>query len=258
MTGVQTCALPISWKPLPQKVAIYFHALEPADHAAFGRCIAYFVAQGYRIVHPDVFVSDATGARLLFVSFDDNYANWHAALPLLSKLQVAATFYVNTLPLMDLSQDHERSAYFRRIDYATDRRSLTQAQVREIAADGHTIGCHSHSHADLAKLDPADWDAEIKGCRIQLERLLNKPVEHFAYPFGMRRYFSAPLRDYCRAIGFKTVAAGIPGLQHAAPVDPFNIHRTRWQLHRSVEGNIADIRIDGRRFEAWTGRSAVG
>ena len=36
------------------------------------------------------------------------------------------------------------------------------------------------------------------------------------------------------------------------------IHRSLWLPHQSLPYNLTNIRIDGRRFEALTGRSAVG
>ena len=152
----------------------------------------------------------------------------------------------------------ERVAYFKRIDYAESLDTVTRGQLREIAAAGHEIGCHSHSHFDLARLDRSRWHEEIHDSRRRLEEVVGLPVRHFAYPYGMRRYFSAELRTYCRSIGFSSIATAIPGLQHCHPIDPYSLHRTRWHLFRSVEENVADVRIDGRAFEALTGRSAVG
>jgi peptidoglycan/xylan/chitin deacetylase (PgdA/CDA1 family) len=245
-------------KPLPDKVAIYFHALDDSEHGAFRDCMVHFKDLGYRFVSASQYASTASHGRQLFVSFDDNYKSWHEALDLMTALEMQATFYVNTLPFRETCPEPDRLAFFDRIDHAGKGTSMTRAELRDLVQAGHEIGCHSHSHFNLAQLERGQWDQEIVGCRQKLEDLTGKPIEHFAYPYGMRRFFSEPLRDYCRSLGFKTIATAIPGRLQGGSIDPFNLHRTRWNLARPLAENIEDIRIDGRLFEALTGRSAVG
>jgi hypothetical protein len=73
----------------------------------------------------------------------------------------------------------------------------------------------------------------------------------------MRRHFSEPLRQYCQEIGLRTVATAIPGMQHARQ-SAAAIHRTPWDLQRSLEYNLTSLRIDGSFYARITGRSAVG
>ena len=82
-------------------------------------------------------------------------------------------------------------------------------------------------------------------------------MQHFAYPYGMRRHFSRSLRHYCTSIGFVTIASAIPCLQYATN-RPDNLRRSAWLLDRSLADNLDNICIDGRAFHALTGRSAVG
>ena len=245
-------------KQLPERIAIYFHALERPDQEKFRACVRYFTGHGYRIVSLAEYIDTRACGRMLFISFDDNYRNWHEAIGLLHDLDIKATFYVNSLPFMDCSSEAARQQYFDRIAYSANPISMTRVELKELADAGHDIGCHSHSHFDLARLDRKYWDAEIQGSRRQLEDVIGRPVVHFAYPYGMRRYFTEALRDYCRSIGMQTIASGVPGYQHSPRIDPFNLHRTRWNFFRSLEHNIEDIRIDGRLFEQLTGWSAVG
>jgi peptidoglycan/xylan/chitin deacetylase (PgdA/CDA1 family) len=245
-------------KELPDRVAVYFHALEQKDWEQFRACITYFSGRGYRIVSLAEYVDPCAQGPMLFISFDDNYKNWHEALGLLDSLNVKATFYVNSLPFMDTCSKAARLQYFERISYKTNPISMTRAELQDVARAGHEIGCHTHSHFDLARLDRKYWDSEIQGSRQKLEDLIGRPIVHFAYPYGMRRYFTETLRDYCRSIGLQTIASGVPGYQHSPRIDAFNLHRTRWNFSRSLEHNIEDIRIDGRLFEQLTGWSAVG
>ena len=74
----------------------------------------------------------------------------------------------------------------------------------------------------------------------------------------MRRHFSEPLRNYCKEIGFKTIANAIPGCQHKTDVDPMNIFRTDWRFGRPLSYNLTNLSIDGRAYAALFGRSVIG
>jgi hypothetical protein len=97
---------------------------------------------------------------------------------------------------------------------------------------------------------------EIRVSKEELERILQRPVMHFSYPFGMRRHFNRSPRAYCRSIGFITIANAIPCMQYA-PGRPDALHRSVWFLEQPLEFNLANVCVDGRLFEALTGRSAV-
>lgn len=244
-------------KPLPERLGIYFHALEPHDHAAFSDAIGAIRQAGYAIVPLTAYLDETRRDKRAWISFDDNYASWHRAIPLLATLDVTATFYVNTMPFRDTAHRNQIDDYFNRIDHHGDRTTMTCAEFKELAAAGHDIGCHTHTHPVLSNVPRAEWDAEIVACRDQLEALAGRSVPHFSYPYGMRRHFSGALADYCRDAGFSTIAAAIPGLQFAA-FDPLNLQRTRWLLSETSARNLADLGVDGRRFEQLTGRSAIG
>jgi hypothetical protein len=110
----------------------------------------------------------------------------------------------------------------------------------------------------LSSLTPGDWDQEIRGSKLALEAVLGHNVCDFAWPYGMRRHFSEPLRRYCSDIGFKTIANAIPGCQKIVERDPLNIHRSDWHFGVSLENNIAHLCVDARLFAWITGRSVLG
>jgi peptidoglycan/xylan/chitin deacetylase (PgdA/CDA1 family) len=167
-------------KPLADDLAIYFHELEPRRWGEFRDAIAALLAVGYRPVTPDGLVAPGTGGKRLFISFDDNFRNWHRALPLLADLGLAATFYVNTLPFRDTASAAEIGAYFDRLAMSHDRQTLSRAELAEMHAGGHTIGCHSHSHFMLARLPRSAWPAEIGDSRRALEDIIGAAVDHFS------------------------------------------------------------------------------
>lgn len=245
-------------RDLPDNVAIYFHQLDKESWGSFSDAVRYFQDVGYRSVCPHAFLDAGDRQRRLFVSFDDNFADWHRALGLFDKLSVSATFYVNTLPFRDVCEPEEIRAYFSRISHDGRSPTLSREELRELADAGHVIGCHSHSHLRLSRLPRENWDREIAMSKRILEEIIGQPVTDFSYPYGMRRHFSEELRRYCVGQGFKTIATARPGLQHVEPRDPLSLHRTGWDFRRSLVANLENIQIDGRIFEAVTHRSPIG
>lgn len=243
---------------LPPRIGAYFHELPRSDWDGFEAGISHLLGLGYQIVPLTDYLTKDDSRRRLFVSFDDNYEDWHSALSLFERLQLKATFYVNTLPFRDTCGSNDIAAYFKRIAYTRGGRTLSTSQLKEIVAEGHEIACHTHSHFRLSELPRQVWHAEIAESRDRLEQLIDRPVRHFSYPYGMARFFSENLRKYCRELGFTSIASATPGVLHVDNLDPFDIPRTRWRFDHSVDENIMDIRIDGRMFTKLTGRSAVG
>ena len=246
-----------SSKPLPDRVSVLFHELERPQWRAFTELIEYFSGQGYRCVDAHEFVWGQGPDKRLFVSFDDNHRSWHEALPLLERTGTRATFYVNTLPFRDTASPAEIESYFDRIRFHGKRAPLSRQELRELAQAGHDIGCHSHSHFVLSDLRKDQWDAELRASKARLEEIVDRPVRHFAFPFGMPRHFSQPLRAYCAAIGFETIAAAVVGHQVVAAADALNLQRTSVSLSDVLPKTLVRLRIDGRLFTRITGRSAA-
>lgn len=242
-------------RPLPLQLAIYLHEIDRQMWPALRAMIEHLQDAGYRFVGPDAFV--AAEDRVAFLSFDDNYRSWWTALPLLEELGVVATFYINTCAFRDRDSRVEIDAYFDRLHFRGERVPLSVAEVREIAAAGHVVGAHGHSHRMLAALPSAEAHADIEISKRLLEDLLGQEVAHFSYPYGMRRHFNENLRAFCRSIGFRTIANAIPGMQFAHQTAD-QIQRSIWRLNAPIDVNLDNLRIDGRLFQHLTGRSAVG
>ncbi|MGI9405206.1 MAG: polysaccharide deacetylase family protein [Hyphomicrobiaceae bacterium] len=255
---VRSAHLRFRSKPLPDRLGIYFHELEAHQWDSFREGISHFLAQGYSSVPASEFATVNFQGRRLFVSFDDNYRSWHSSLKVLDELGIRATFYVHTQPFRDICDQHTISDFFRRVAHSGEKVTLTRAELLEISAAGHEIGCHTHTHPVLSKIPQSSWDAEIRDSKHILEDLLQCDITHFSYPFGMRRHFSDALRRYCLDVGFRTIAAAIPGMQYLPSPDPIILHRSGWRLDQPLEFNLTNLGVDGHWFERVTGRSAVG
>lgn len=259
LKAVAGAHLALSRKSLPDNVAIYFHELEQWQLPRLEEALSWFADEGYRTVDARDFAAQGrAGEKRLFVSFDDNFLGWHRALPLFDRRDARVTFYLNTAPIRDIAEPGAITAFFARICYGGEDATLSRAEIRELHAAGHTIGCHTHSHPMLSALPRGHWDEEILGCKKKLEELIGAPVRDFSFPFGMKRHFSAELRDYCAAAGFETVATGISGMQYASPRDLLDLHRTSWDFSGSLADNLARLRVHAPWYGGVLGRSAVG
>ncbi|MBP9758764.1 polysaccharide deacetylase family protein, partial [Candidatus Dojkabacteria bacterium] len=61
---------------------------------------------------------------------------------------------------------------------------VNAAQVLAMQAQGHEIGAHSNSHADLTLSTPTDLANEVDGSKTALENAGVNFISSFAYPYG--------------------------------------------------------------------------
>lgn len=75
-----------------------------------------------------------------------------------------------------------------------------------------TIGAHTISHPQLAKLDLAAATHELQASRAEIEQMLQRPVAHLAYPYGDQN--AAFNREYALAAssGYRTAVTTRPGM----------------------------------------------
>ena len=62
---------------------------------------------------------------------------------------------------------------------------MSREQVKQLADDGHTIGLHTWNHKNVRTYVDEDWMTQIEKPLKNLEQITGKPVEYFAYPFGL-------------------------------------------------------------------------
>ncbi|HZP88066.1 MAG TPA: polysaccharide deacetylase family protein [Burkholderiales bacterium] len=243
-------------KQLPGRIALYFHELDDPVVAGFEDLFQWLRWQRYEFCSPLEYTQGGHGKKVL-ISFDDNYISWYERLPWLAKHGAKCAFYTNTSPLRDRAGRGEQEAYFDRVGYHGRRIPLSSGELREIAEAGHTVACHTHSHRKLSRLSLEDGRSEMLDSKKILEDIVGKPVEDFAYPYGMPRYFPNALRAEAPAMGFKRIAEGMPCMLFAKP-DPTSIQRHRWRLNVGLDDNLREAEIDGRLFVRLFARSPIG
>jgi len=148
---------------------------------AFARQMGLLRLLGYRglsMTDLQPYLRGERQGRVVGITLDDGYVNnLRHALPVLQRHGFTATCYIVSGRLggsnvWDLAKGVPPAPL------------MDAAQLRAWAAGGQEIGAHTRSHADLAALDDAAAQAEIAGCRDDLESLLGMPVRQFCYPYG--------------------------------------------------------------------------
>ncbi len=131
---------------------------------------------------------------------------------------------------------------------------MSWSELQTFAADPLvTIGAHTLSHCNIAKCTSDAAEREIAGSRGNIEAKLDRPVAHFAFPYGDKD--AAAARDFAlvRKLGFKTAVTTRPGMLFAENAD----HMTA--LPRlSLNGNFQDERLlkvltSGAATAMWNG-----
>lgn len=64
-------------------------------------------------------------------------------------------------------------------------RYMSAEELKKLSDDGHVIGAHTWDHHSVKGYQGDDWDIQFKKPKEKLEAITGKPVEYFAYPFGL-------------------------------------------------------------------------
>jgi len=177
---------------------LLFHDIAPQDRDNFRRLMNR-LAEEWRFVDAQTFVEmigrrQPVEGRNLLLTFDDAFqSNVWAADEVLAPLQIKAIFFVPYDFVQLRSRDDQRQFIADRIfDGAITPTSIPAEQVPMFAGDvirlaktGHSIGCHTKTHARLSTLlDVRQLREEIEWSGDALQQLIGSAVEYFAYPFG--------------------------------------------------------------------------
>lgn len=127
---------------------------------------------GYHTILPDqLFNYLATGAPLpskpIMLTFDDTKLDqYNIALPEMNKYGFKGVFFVMTVSL-------NRPNY------------MSKDQVKALSDAGHIIGSHTWDHHNVKKYAGNDWVTQIEKPSKELAAITGKPINYFAYPFGL-------------------------------------------------------------------------
>jgi peptidoglycan/xylan/chitin deacetylase (PgdA/CDA1 family) len=104
----------------------------------------------------------------VMITFDDSRAeHFQIAAPVMEKYGFKGVFFIMTIT-------YNKKNY------------MTTEQIAQLSKAGHCIGLHSWDHVMVTKYkDEFDWKKEVTDPKTKLEKIINAPVEYWAYPDGI-------------------------------------------------------------------------
>ena len=104
---------------------------------------------------------------------------------------------------------------------------MSWPQIREMQAEGMTIGAHSHSHEILAQLDYQSQLEDLRTCKDTLANQLGSAPEYLSYPVGGPAHYNQDTKKIVASLGFRLAFNFDPNwsLIDPATVDPFDVDR---------------------------------
>ena len=114
----------------------------------------------------------------------------------------------------------------RGIDEAEFCRStyMSEDDLRELQRAGHVVGGHSHSHAPLAQLSPAELESDVRRNVGFLEQVLGARPQWFSYPYGSRAAVPADTSVLANELGVRLAATLSRGWIYRGH-DPLRLNR---------------------------------
>ncbi len=168
------------YKPSDSKTAKDY--IVPVD--AFREQMKLLADSGYTTILPNqlheyLVTGKELPAKPVLITFDDTRVDQYtAALPELNKHNFKAAFFIMTVSL-------GKPGY------------MSKEQVKQLADEGHTIGSHTYDHKNVKSYTVDDWVEQVQKPSQQLQTITGKPVEYFAYPFGLwNKDAIAKLKDH--------------------------------------------------------------
>ena len=176
--------------------------------AAGGRCSTVAdLARGLRAGDVD--------ARTVAITFDDGFeSTFEVAVPMLLERGLTATVFCVSGHLGGVS------------DWATQRPGTIHRPLAgppalaQASAAGIEIASHGVRHEPLGAVPERIVERELRESREQLEQVISRKVESFAYPYG-----SLPDRTGLRRVAELYLAACTTRLGRAGSADPYRLPR---------------------------------
>jgi peptidoglycan/xylan/chitin deacetylase (PgdA/CDA1 family) len=169
--------------------------------------------------------------RCVAVTFDDGFKNNFAAIELLGQRGMRATIYLTTGQIGNAAM-------------------LSHAELQLLSERSDVqIGAHTVTHPRLDECSASQLQREVISSKRQLEYVLDRPIDTFAYPHGA---YDTRARSAVIAAGFTSAVAVKNAMSHGAD-DPWAI--ARWTVRDSTTaGQIARVLEGDGVSSAWPGQ----
>ena len=141
--------------------------------ATFSEHMKLLADSGYHSINPaqlyDYLVYNHNlPSKPVMITFDDSRAEHsEIAAPVMEKYGFKGVFFIMTIT-------------------CNKKNYMTTQQIAGLAKEGNTIGLHSWDHTMVTKYkESADWQKQIVAPKEKLEKIVDRPIECWAYPNGV-------------------------------------------------------------------------
>ncbi len=156
----------------------------------------------------------------LSITFDDGYAeNCEFALPMLIERSIPVTYFVTTY------HTTEQQSFAHDLERGAPLPVNTIESLRALDLAGVEIGAHTRTHPDLGQVTcEAELVDEVITASREMERLIERKIEYFAFPFGQYHNLNPRVFELLRQAGFLGVCSAYGGWNDVGS-DAFHIQR---------------------------------
>lgn len=199
-------------KPAGSCVILNYHSIPAGQRKAFARQMDILKSRATPLrIDPDVALEP--GQHFAAITFDDGFENFiEEALPELRSRNIPATVFII---VQALGKEFGNKQCFEKV--------MSVDQMRELPQDLVTIGSHTLTHPFLPNATYQDAHREITESRVELERLLGRPISMFSFPFGG---FKEEHVEMCREAGYDRIFTTLPYLAFTSQRE-FSVGRVR-------------------------------
>jgi len=214
-------------RSLSRIVVLTYHGVRPHERASFAHQMDALRRAAFPVGPDGGLVSQASGLMAV-LTFDDGYANIaENALPELAQRHIPAIVFVPSANLGRLPRWRMKEGD----GDGAAARLLSDAEIRGLAGPLVRIGSHTSTHAALTELPEEAIFRELHDSRAELERILHRPVDMIAFPYGK---YDRQVAEIARQVGYRTAftmdpRCGCPGRAEYL-VGRFRVDPTDWRL----------------------------
>ena len=129
----------------------------------------------------------------MLITFDDGYYSlFQHAQPIMAQYGFTATLFLSTAYI---GKAYGLSDFY----FVGDDRQLSWEEIRALSANGWSIQSHGDNHVKMNGLDKQALIKEITDSKKAIEENLGKPVDSFAFPYGL---YNKMVLDQLKAAGY--------------------------------------------------------
>lgn len=163
----------------PQVPVLCYHRFEYGRADDYNVTPAQFDAQmkilkdsGYQSILPDqlydyLVYNKPVPEKSFMVTFDDNrLEHITVANEVLKKYGFKGVYFIMTITI-------------------GKKNYMSKEQIAQLAEEGNTVGCHTWDHHKVTEYKEADWQKQVVEANKTISDITGKPVDYFAYPFGI-------------------------------------------------------------------------